>query len=123
MQDDVTDATLWAVEQGIADKDRLCLYGGSYGGYATLQGLVREPDLYKCGIGYVGVYDLETMRACGDIVSHGNKKYLDKVIGKPCAPVVTSCLSGSWRRRRARTHVPVETNGQRPEKSRQGRRH
>jgi len=82
MQDDVTDATLWAVEQGIADKDRLCLYGGSYGGYATLQGLVREPDLYKCGIGYVGVYDLETMRACGDIVSHGNKKYLDKVIGK-----------------------------------------
>ncbi len=84
MQDDVTDATLWAVEQGIADKDRICLYGGSYGGYATLQGLVREPDLYKCGIGYVGVYDLETMRACGDIATRGHygKAYLDKVIGK-----------------------------------------
>lgn len=84
MQDDVTDATLWAVEQGIADKSRICLYGGSYGGYATLQGLVREPELYKCGIGYVGVYDLETMRTCGDIVSRGHygKVFLDKVIGK-----------------------------------------
>ncbi len=84
MQDDVTDATLWAVDQGIADKDRICLYGGSYGGYATLQGLVREPELYKCGIGYVGVYDLETMRACGDIVSRGHygKTFLNKVIGK-----------------------------------------
>ena len=82
MQNDVTDATLWAVEQGYADKDRLCLYGGSYGGYATLQGLVREPDLYKCGIGYVGVYDLKKMRTCGDIVVYGNKDFLNRVIGK-----------------------------------------
>ncbi len=84
MQDDITDATLWAIDQGIADKDRICLYGGSYGGYATLQGLVREPDLYKCGIGYVGVYDLKKMRTCGDIPSRGSsgKKYLNRVIGK-----------------------------------------
>ncbi len=84
MQNDVTDATMWAVDQGYADKDRLCLYGGSYGGYATLQGLVREPDLYKCGIGYVGVYDLKKMRTCGDIVSRGGggKKFLNRVIGK-----------------------------------------
>ncbi len=66
MQDDVTDATLWAVEQGYADKDRLCIYGGSYGGYAALQGVVREPDLYKCAVGYVGVYDLEQFKTCGD---------------------------------------------------------
>lgn len=58
MQDDVTDATLWAVEQGIADRERLCIYGGSYGGYAALQGVIREPDLYKCAIGFVGVYDM-----------------------------------------------------------------
>jgi dipeptidyl aminopeptidase/acylaminoacyl peptidase len=85
MQDDLTDATLWAVNQGIADKQRLCLYGGSYGGYATLQGLVREPDLYKCGIGYVGVYDLIKMRTCGDTVSKGGsrgKDYLNKAVGK-----------------------------------------
>ncbi|MBK8283474.1 MAG: S9 family peptidase [Ahniella sp.] len=58
MQDDVTDATKWAIEQGIADPERICIYGGSYGGYATLAGVIKEPDLYKCGVGYVGVYDM-----------------------------------------------------------------
>ena len=82
MQDDVTDATLWAIEKGIADKDRICIYGGSYGGYATLAGVVREPDLYKCGLGYVGVYDLPTMKVYGDIPqSRFGQKYLDKVLG------------------------------------------
>ncbi len=83
MQDDVTDATLWAVNQGIADRDRLCIYGGSYGGYAALQGVVREPDLYKCAIGYVGVYDLELMNACGDIPdSRRGREFLEKAQGK-----------------------------------------
>lgn len=58
MQDDLTDATLWAIEQGIADKERICIYGGSYGGYAALWGVIKEPDLYKCSVGYVGVYDM-----------------------------------------------------------------
>ncbi|HKT42332.1 MAG TPA: prolyl oligopeptidase family serine peptidase [Rhodanobacteraceae bacterium] len=61
MQDDVTDATRWAIAQGIADKNRICIYGGSYGGYAALEGAVKVPDLYKCAIGYVGVYDLTLM--------------------------------------------------------------
>ena len=61
MQDDVTDATRWAITQGIADKDRICIYGGSYGGYAALEGAVSVPDLYKCAIGYVGVYNLPDM--------------------------------------------------------------
>lgn len=61
MQDDVTDATRWAIAQGIADKDRICIYGGSYGGYAALEGAVSVPDLYKCAIGYVGVYNLPKM--------------------------------------------------------------
>ena len=58
MQDDVTDGVLWAVEQGIADKNRVCIFGASYGGYAALMGLAKDPDLYKCGIDYVGVADL-----------------------------------------------------------------
>lgn len=83
MQDDVTDATLWAVDQGIADRDRLCIYGGSYGGYAALQGVVREPDLYKCAIGYVGVYDLEIMNKCGDIPKRKTgQAFLEKVMGR-----------------------------------------
>lgn len=58
MQDDVTDATHWAIEQNIASRNRICIFGGSYGGYAALEGAMKEPDLYRCAIGYVGVYDL-----------------------------------------------------------------
>ncbi|MGH8211940.1 MAG: alpha/beta fold hydrolase, partial [Rhodanobacteraceae bacterium] len=61
MQDDVTDATRWAIAQGIADPQRICIFGGSYGGYAAVEGAVKEPGLYKCAIGYVGVYDLPKM--------------------------------------------------------------
>lgn len=82
MQDDVTDATLWAVNQGIANRERLCIYGGSYGGYAALQGVVREPDLYKCAIGYVGVYDMALFNSCGDIPdSQRGKDFLAKAVG------------------------------------------
>ena len=59
MQDDLTDATRWAIDQKIADAGRICIYGASYGGYAALMGVAREPDLYRCAAGYVGVYDLE----------------------------------------------------------------
>ena len=61
MQDDITDATRWAIQQGIADAHRICIYGGSYGGYAALMGVAKEPSLYRCAIGYVGVYDLKTL--------------------------------------------------------------
>lgn len=67
MQDDVTDATLWAIEQGLARKDAVCIYGASYGGYAALMGAVREPGLYRCAIGHAGVYDLELMFEAGDV--------------------------------------------------------
>lgn len=63
MQDDLTDSVRWAVSQGIADPNRVCIYGASYGGYAALMSVEREPDLYKCSVGYVGVYDLEIQRS------------------------------------------------------------
>ncbi|MCD9005283.1 prolyl oligopeptidase family serine peptidase [Luteimonas sp. XNQY3] len=63
MQDDLTDATRWAIAQGHADAERICIYGGSYGAYAALMGAVREPSLYRCAVGYVGVYDLQLMRS------------------------------------------------------------
>lgn len=63
MQDDLTDATRWAIAQGIADPERICIYGASYGAYASLMGAAKEPDLYKCAVGYVGVYDLVTLSA------------------------------------------------------------
>lgn len=67
MQDDLTDATHWAVAQGIADPKRICIYGASYGGYAALEGVAKEPNLYRCAIGYVGVYDMPLMFGGGDI--------------------------------------------------------
>jgi dipeptidyl aminopeptidase/acylaminoacyl peptidase len=60
MQDDITDGVQWLVKEGIADPKRVCIYGGSYGGYATLAGLTQTPDLYACGIDYVGVSNLFT---------------------------------------------------------------
>ena len=83
MQDDLTDATNWAIQQGIADADRICIYGASYGGYATLMGLVKEPDLYKCGIGYVGVYDLNLMMKVGDVsMRDSGIKYMKMALGE-----------------------------------------
>ena len=60
MQDDITDGVHYLVEQGIADPKRVAIYGGSYGGYATLAGLAFTPDLYACGVDYVGVSNLFT---------------------------------------------------------------
>ncbi len=60
MQNDITDGVKWLIDQGIADKNRIAIYGGSYGGYATLAGLTLTPDLYACGIDYVGVSNLFT---------------------------------------------------------------
>jgi dipeptidyl aminopeptidase/acylaminoacyl peptidase len=58
MQDDITDGVRKLIADGTVDPQRVCLGGGSYGGYATLMGLVREPELFKCGIDVVGVVDL-----------------------------------------------------------------
>ena len=60
MQDDISDGVLWLTEQGIADPERVGIYGGSYGGYATLAGLAFTPELYACGVDYVGVSNLFT---------------------------------------------------------------
>lgn len=67
MIDDITDGTRWAVQQGFADPKRLCIFGASYGGYAALMSAVREPDLYRCTVGYAGVYDLNLLLADSDV--------------------------------------------------------
>jgi dipeptidyl aminopeptidase/acylaminoacyl peptidase len=58
MQDDITDGVKWLIKEGIADSKRIGIYGGSYGGYATLAGLAFTPDLYSCGVDYVGVSNI-----------------------------------------------------------------
>ena len=67
MQDDLSDAVKWAIDQGIADPGRVAIYGASYGGYAALAGVTLTPDLYCCAANYVGAADLDiTFKNRGD---------------------------------------------------------
>ena len=61
MQHDLTDAVQWAIDEGIADPENICIYGGSYGGYACLAGLTFTPDVYKCGVDIVGPSNIKTL--------------------------------------------------------------
>ena len=84
MQDDVTDATRWAISQGHADPARVCIYGASYGAYAAMMGAAREPGMYRCAAGYVGVYDLPMMHTTGDVQRSGSgSTYLKEWLGSP----------------------------------------
>lgn len=60
MQDDITDGVNWLIDKGIADKERIAIYGASYGGYATLAGITKTPDLYAAAVDYVGVANMFT---------------------------------------------------------------
>jgi dienelactone hydrolase len=82
IQDDITDATLWAIAQKIAVPDRIGIYGNSFGAYAALEGVIREPALYRCAVGYAGIYDLEMMFSTADISrSDTGQSYLQMVLG------------------------------------------
>jgi len=82
MIDDIVDATNWAASEGSIDKNRICAYGASYGGYAAMMVAAQAPELYRCTIGYVGVYSLNYMFTKGDIIdSWGGLAYLEKVLG------------------------------------------
>ncbi len=61
MQDDLDDAMDWAVAEGIADPGRVCVVGGSYGGYAALWAVLRNPDRYRCAASWAGVTDLDAI--------------------------------------------------------------
>lgn len=87
MQDDVADALLWAQKQGIAS-DRACIAGASYGGYATLMGLTRHPDLYRCGAAWVALTDLllyveGSWWVDDDISDYGRRVSLIERVGNP----------------------------------------
>jgi dipeptidyl aminopeptidase/acylaminoacyl peptidase len=91
MQDDVTDATKWAIVQGIADPKRICIYGASYGGYAALMGAAREPGLYRCAIGLSGPYDLSKLYSWGDTHrSDYGVYYLNVVLGMDKATLIAN---------------------------------
>ena len=78
MQQDVTDATQWLINEGIADPERICLVGSSYGGYAALMGLIQQPDLYACGVSVNGVINLPQLKAV-DRDSIGGRSWIKQM--------------------------------------------
>ncbi|MGA9851519.1 MAG: prolyl oligopeptidase family serine peptidase [Gammaproteobacteria bacterium] len=85
MQSDLADAVHWAIAQGIANPKRVCIYGASYGGYAALENSILYPDLYKCTVGYVGLYDLTLAgRASFGLYASG-QRFVDMVLGTDSA--------------------------------------
>lgn len=83
MQDDVSDGVNWLIEKGIANKDRVAIYGGSYGGYATLAGLAFTPEIYRCGVDYVGVSNIFTLMETVPPYWKPMKEMFYEMIGHP----------------------------------------
>ncbi len=83
MQDDITDGTQWLINKGIADPERIAIYGASYGGYATLQGIVKEPELYAAAVDYVGVSNLFTFMKTIPPYWEPYLKMIHEMVGNP----------------------------------------
>ena len=83
MQDDISDGVKWLVDQGIADPKRVAIYGGSYGGYATLAGLTLSPELYAAGIDYVGISNIFTFMNSIPPYWEPYRKMLYEMVGDP----------------------------------------
>jgi dipeptidyl aminopeptidase/acylaminoacyl peptidase len=96
MQDDLVDATQWAVQQGDADPRLICIYGASYGGFAAMEASVRDPDLYRCAIGYAGAYDLRVQWDKSDVQeSNLGVAYMRETMGDdPATLLAHSPLAG-----------------------------
>lgn len=104
IQNDIIDATRWAIVQGYADEDRICIYGGSFGGYSALMAPIRAPGLFKCTFGYVGVYDIEMMFKRGDIPqTESGLRYLRRTHGSSAK----DWTDNSPARRAGEVNIPV----------------
>lgn len=85
MQDDLADGVKWVIAQGIVDPKRVCIAGASYGGYATLMGLIKDSDIYRCGVEWVGVTDINLMYSVSwSDISDASKQYgMPRLVGDP----------------------------------------
>ncbi|MFL6657278.1 MAG: alpha/beta hydrolase family protein [Massilia sp.] len=86
MQNDLADGAKWAIAKGIADPKRICIAGASYGGYAALMGTLNDPDLFKCGIDWLGVTDIGLMydtkwRFDSDLSEHWKTYGMPELVG------------------------------------------
>ena len=93
MQDDVTDGVHWLINKGIADKDRIGIYGGSYGGYATLAGLTRDPEKFACGVDIVGPSHVRTLISSAPPYWKPMMKMFEDRIGSMDEPAYLDAIS------------------------------
>jgi dipeptidyl aminopeptidase/acylaminoacyl peptidase len=96
MQDDIDDGVLHLTKEGIAEKGRACLYGGSYGGYAAKWGAIRNPELYRCGITLVGVSDIELTYNDNSIYTRGRQSTQDRTGAKTLGDVKDPAQRAKW---------------------------
>jgi dipeptidyl aminopeptidase/acylaminoacyl peptidase len=83
MQDDITDGVQSLIKQGVVDAKRVCIMGASYGGYATMMGLVKDPGLYRCGVNLLGVTDMFYHASSGRSHDPEVNYFLDSWVGDP----------------------------------------
>jgi len=104
IQNDIIDATQWAIKNAYVDDERICIYGGSFGGYSSLMAPIRAPGLFKCTFGYVGVYDIDMMFKKGDIPDdEPGQRFLRRTHGTD----TKSWAENSPARRAAEVKIPV----------------
>ena len=105
IQNDITDGVRWAITNHLADPARLCTFGASFGGYTALEQPLLNPGMYKCAIGYAGVYDLPLMRKTDE--NHGqtraSRRFWDRTLGTDMAALAQS----SPALHAADIHIPV----------------
>lgn len=83
IMNDIIDATKWTINQGYADGERVCIYGGSFGGYASLMAPTIDQKLYKCAFGYVGAYDIDVQLTKSDTSDReSGRRYMARAFGK-----------------------------------------
>lgn len=107
MQDDVTDATKKVIADGIADPSRICIVGWSYGAYAAMMGVVKEPSLYKCGAAINGVYDLVEVMNRYPSIFQWYHNYWGKLIGNRNGGDLGYMMRSSPALRASEIKVPV----------------
>lgn len=81
IQDDIADGVKHVISQNLADSKRVCIYGASFGGYSAMMNPIRNPGMYKCAIGYAGVYDLVKLESDGDASKQG-RAFFERSVGK-----------------------------------------
>ncbi|HEY4292870.1 alpha/beta hydrolase family protein [Luteibacter sp.] len=91
IQEDLIDGVKWAIAEHYADPKRVCVFGASFGGYSAMMTTIRAPGVFKCAVGYDGIYDLDMMYNKGDIKDRkSGRSYLTTVIGKDAADLAAN---------------------------------